>query len=165
MVELPAHYAWERAIESGRLLIVRVRPGMDLVPTLVSACRREGISSGVVISCIGSLRRAALVTVRPDAQAGNAYTDPIRLETPMEFISGQGFLSLFPESGTGQVHMHVHLSDSSGRDLSGHLLPEGNLALFTIEIAVLEVKGAELRRVKDETGYTQMAIASKANGG
>lgn len=165
MHELPSGYAWMGTAKAGRLLIVRVRPDMDVVPTLVDACQREGILSGVIVSCIGSLKQAALVTVRPDAGAGRAYTEPIRVYSPLELISGQGFISLFPESGSNRIHMHVHFSDSTGRDLSGHLLPEGNLALFTVEVAILEVQGAQLRRVVDDTGYPQLAVAVEAREG
>lgn len=147
---------------AGRVLVVRVRPGEDLVPTLIARCREAGLHSGVIVSCIGSLKQAALMTVRPDADpsTGKAYTDPVHLPGPLEFIAGQGYVSLHEDSAPVFVHFHALVSDSTGRHISGHFLDSGNIALFTLEVAVLETEGIEIHRRVDETKVKQLYIES-----
>lgn len=139
---------------TGRLLVFRVAPGQDLVPTLVDACTRAGIRSGIIVAAIGSLSRATLVTVRPDATVEEAapYTDPCVVPGPVELVSAQGFVSLYDDSGPMRVHLHGVLSKGVEEHFSGHFLEQGSEALFTVEVAVLEVSGVELRRKEDDRG-------------
>lgn len=140
--------------KTGRLLVFRVRPGQDLVPTLTDACARAGIRSGIIVAAIGSLARATLVTVRPDAtvEEGDPYTDPFVVQGPVELVSAQGFVSLYDDSGPMRVHLHGVLSRGVQEHFSGHFLEQGSEALFTVEVAVLEASGVELRRKEDDRG-------------
>ena len=38
-----------------RVVVLRLKPGTDVLLGLTEACKRAGINNGVIISCIGSL--------------------------------------------------------------------------------------------------------------
>ena len=42
----------------GRVIVVRLRPGADVLLSLEEACREHNITNGVILSAIGSLQSA-----------------------------------------------------------------------------------------------------------
>ena len=123
---------------------LRLSPGQDLKNELESFTREKQLQAGFIVTCVGSLRKAA---IRPaDQQA------PLIREQKFEIVSLVGTLS--PDGS----HLHIALSDSTGATIGGHLL-EGNLIYTTAEIVVGEAEGLIFRREVDlETGFRELRV-------
>lgn len=135
---------------SGRMLVARLLPGADLVDSIMALCQDHGISAGIVTSVMGTLRKATLYTAgpRPDLKGGIGYSDPILVPGPLEFITGQGLLSVL---GSGELFVHLHglISDLEMKIYGGHFSPSGNPVLSTIDVAITETVGVRVPRVFD----------------
>jgi predicted DNA-binding protein with PD1-like motif len=124
--------------------VLRLGPGEDLRDALDGFAHAERIDAGAVLTCVGSLRRAALrfagedeVSVRDDRY---------------EIVSLVGTVS------AAGSHLHVSLCDAQGRTLGGHLAP-GSQVHTTAEIALGVIEGLRFAREPDaETGYSELRI-------
>lgn len=126
---------------------IRLHPGDDLKKSLESYVRETGISSGAILTCVGSLQYATL-------RMANAKTAK-RQEGPFEILSLVGTLS-----GQG-CHLHVSLSDAKGCITGGHLLED--CAVFTTaELVFVELTDFVFSREIDEhTGFKELVIRTR----
>ncbi|HSS22132.1 MAG TPA: PPC domain-containing DNA-binding protein [Pyrinomonadaceae bacterium] len=130
--------------KSIRVFAVRLKPGQDLRKELETFARDNHIRAGFIITTVGSLRHAAIRFA--DQQT------PANLDGKFEIVSLVGTL------GPDGVHLHVSLSDSTGRTVGGHLV-EGCLVYTTAEIVIGDASGLTFSREKDsETGYQELRI-------
>ncbi|MCS7002371.1 MAG: DNA-binding protein [Dehalococcoidia bacterium] len=130
-----------------RVFALRLRPGQDLRRELVAFAAQRDIRAGVVLTCVGSLRRAAL---RMAAQAETTI-----LEDAFEIVSLVGTLS--PEG----PHLHLAVSDGAGRMVGGHL-QDGAIVRTTAEIAIADLaEYAFTRPVDPETGYDELLVSPR----
>jgi len=131
-----------------RVVMIRVRPGNDLIMGIEEACERSAIRSGAISCCIGSLRKASFMFLVPfDNRMGAAYCDPVTIEGPVEILSTQGAIG--EEEGSLFVHLHGSFVDKDGRVHGGHLIKGQNPVLFTAEIMVCKWDGARMLRLYD----------------
>lgn len=148
----------------GRVFVVRLRPGSDLLRSLEQLAGEAGIRAGLVLGGAASLRQAVLrnVKVFPDRFP---ITDLVRVLTikkdPLELTSISGNISL--KDGNPFVHCHVTVSsgEEDGRAYGGHLL-EGCIIFSTGELAVAELSGVELMRVHDEETHALELVPREA---
>ena len=126
---------------------VRLRPGQDLRRELVAFAERNGLEAAFVMTCVGSLRHAALrLANKPDTT---------HYEDKFEILSLVG--TLCPDG----PHLHVALSDGQGRTIGGHL-QEGNLIYTTAEIVLGDLPNFRFCRPIDaETGYDELDIKER----
>ncbi len=133
---------------SGRVLVLTIEPENDLLQGIEAAVEKKKIESGIVISAVGSLKKAVLRNVKkfPDHLP---ITDEDRLyktfEGPLEILSLSGNIS--HQEGQTIVHGHITVSRVKGNEvevLGGHLV-EGCITYVKVEIAVLEAKVAMKR--------------------
>lgn len=123
---------------------LRLRPGQDLRVELEKFTKRRGIHAGLILTAVGSLQRASLRL----ANQSNVTS----FEDKFEIVSLVGTLS--PEG----VHLHLSLSDDTGKTIGGHLV-EGCKIYTTAEIVIGELKGLRFTREQDaETGYKELRI-------
>jgi len=137
--------------ELGRVMVMRLAPGCDLIKSLEEIAERENLRSAVVLSGAASLRQVTLRNVRlfPD---GFPITDRYRIYTPkkepLELLSLSGNIS----RKDGEVHIHCHATVSSGledgRAYGGHLV-EGCVVFSTCEVVIAEITGLEMKRSID----------------
>ncbi|HEY3411949.1 MAG TPA: PPC domain-containing DNA-binding protein [Armatimonadota bacterium] len=123
-----------RSIELGRVVLVRMDPGEDVLTALRAAVEREGIRNGVILSGVGSLN------------AFNVHVVGVpSLPTCDVFVHGDGAYDILTLAGTvieGRVHAHITFSDTE-KAYGGHL--EEGCRVLTFAVAVLaETPGAEL---------------------
>lgn len=151
------------AVEGGRVIAGRLRPGTDLLPGLLEACREHGLSSGTFMTVMGSLKQARFVYVLPKAESpiGVGYGDPVQLDLPVEVLTAQGTIGVW-EDGTPSIHMHALLIDTTGALHGGHMLDEGNPTLATIEFSIRELPDTEVvRRVEEEIKLPVFSFTAK----
>lgn len=130
-----------------RLFAARFRPGQDLGWELSQMVSQLGIQAGFVLTCVGSLRQAALRLANQE--------ETTVLEDKFEIVSLVGTLD--PEG----YHLHLSLSDGQGRTIGGHLQP-GCLIYTTAEIVVGDIDNLAFSRTFDpETGYPELTIQER----
>ncbi|MFC6222853.1 PPC domain-containing DNA-binding protein [Hymenobacter artigasi] len=123
---------------------LRLRPGDDLRQQLTAFAQQNHILAGTMITCVGSL---TVATLRLANQEG-----PTVYKGHFEIVSLVGTLS------TNGSHIHLAVSDSTGRTIGGHLL-DGCRVYTTAEIVLGELPQLEFRREKDDTfGYQELVV-------
>jgi uncharacterized protein len=127
-----------------RTFALRLRPGQDLRVELEAFCRAEGLRAPFVLTCVGSLSRAAL---RP---AGLDTT--VVIEGDLEIQSLVGTLS--PDG----PHLHLTVADAACTVSGGHAQP-GSIVRTTAEIVVGELEDVVFARPVDEaTGWDELEV-------
>ncbi|TCJ13409.1 DNA-binding protein [Flaviaesturariibacter flavus] len=115
---------------------LRLRPGADLRKELQAFANQHNIEAGWIATCAGSLTR---------------YN--IRFANQPEGSTGEGHFEIVSLSGTlskNGSHLHIAVSDSTGRTIGGHLL-ENNIIYTTAEIVLQEDTELQFTREKDGT--------------
>lgn len=125
-------------------LPIRLSPGADLRRALQDLATGEGAVSAFVVCGIGSLGDGRL-------RFAGEPTDTV-VPGPLEIVSLSGTLTA---SG---VHLHMVVSDASGRVTGGHV-GYGNVVRTTAEILVAVLPEGSLSRAFDPaTGYPELVI-------
>ena len=126
----------------------RLRPGQDLKTELDAFVKQQRIEAGAMLTCVGSLTD---VTLRLANQDG-----PSVWRGHFEIVSLVGTLS------TNGSHLHLSVSDSTGRTIGGHLL-EGCKIYTTAEIVVGIMPSLSYVRELDPTfGYRELVVQKKS---
>ncbi len=106
--------------------------------------KEKHLRAGFIITTVGSLRQAA---IRLADQSSATQFDG-----KFEIVSLVGTL------GQDGVHLHISISDNTGKTIGGHLV-EGCVIYTTAEIVIGETRGLVFSREKDaETGYQELRI-------
>jgi predicted DNA-binding protein with PD1-like motif len=115
------------------LIVVSLGEGDLLLESIQQAVRQANVHTGVIASGLGSLTRAHIHTLGVEAQ----------LPGPLEVVGLGGIVAGY------EPHIHISLTDATGRYYGGHLL-EGCSILTVAEISILRVPDLKLtRRVRD----------------
>ena len=142
----------------GRVIVVRLRPGADVLLSLEEACREHNITNGVILSAIGSLDGVAYCNPveLPEIKAGYGYGETLHLTGPIELTSASGIIC-HDDEGTINLHVHMDLCDRHGNAHGGHLV-EGTKVLLTLDAVIAEVEGIDMRRkYNNELGVPLLA--------
>lgn len=123
---------------------LRLNPGDDLRQSLLTIANTQAIQAGFILSAVGSLTQAAI-----------RYADqpsPTILSGRFEILSLNG---LFSQYG---IHLHMAISDFTGRTIGGHVC-DGCLIYTTAEIVYGECEGVVFNRQFDpKTGFMELSI-------
>ena len=126
---------------------LRLKPGNDLRKEIEAYIKLHNIKAGWVSTCVGSL---AQYNIR-FANQPNGKIDAGHFE----IVSLTGTLSI------NGCHLHISLSDSTGKTIGGHLLDD-NLVYTTAEIIIQEDDGFIFTREKDgSTPWEELQIKKK----
>jgi len=125
-----------------QFLPLRLPPGVDLRGALAAALRQAGTDSAFVVCGIGSLSEARLRYAGESVEA--------TIAGPLEIVSLSGSLT-----GSGP-HLHMSVSDASGRVCGGHV-GLGNVVRTTAEILLALLPAGTLHREHDAaTGFSEL---------
>lgn len=125
----------------------RLRPSQDLKAELDAFVTQHRIEAGAVLTCVGSLTDVTLRLANQDGPSG--------WQGHFEIVSLVGTLSV---NGS---HLHLSVSDSTGRTIGGHLLA-GCKIYTTAEIVVGIMPGLRYIREPDPTfGYRELVVRKK----
>lgn len=126
---------------------IRLKPGEDLRASIQQYVNANNIKAGWITSCAGSLTD---YNIRFANQPGDS--------------KGSGHFEIVSLTGTLSVngsHIHISISDSTGKTIGGHLL-EGNIIYTTAEIIIGESKTMIFKREKDgTTPWDELQIEKK----
>lgn len=124
--------------------VLRLKRGSDLKQSIVQYCMDNNISSGAIVSAVGSVKE---VNIRK-ADGVNTYFEV----KDYEVVSLSGTIS---EDGP---HLHISLSDVNLRVIGGHLM-DGTIVNTTMELVIMKFNKYRLSRSFDvETGYKELEV-------
>ncbi len=135
----------------GRVLVINLSRGDQLLESISTAVREAGLKDGIVLSAIGSLHKAHFHRVTSFAETPE--DEFVTLEKPIELASLQGLIVDF------EPHFHMVISDRE-HAYTGHLEPDTTVAYLS-EITIAELKGLSLQRVKDRNNIAKLASRNK----
>lgn len=114
----------------------RLKPGQDLRKEIESFVKANGIEAGWISCGVGSLTDYNIrFANQPNGSKDTGH---------FEIVSLTGTVS------TNGSHIHISVSDSTGRTIGGHLL-DSNLVYTTAEIVIQEANDLKFTREKDGT--------------
>jgi hypothetical protein len=114
----------------------RLKPGEDLRSGIEKIVKDKNIHAGWVSACVGSLTNYAIrYANQPDSSTGAGH---------FEIVSLVGTVSV---NGS---HLHISISDRTGKTTGGHLL-EGCKIYTTAEIVLQGTDQYEFERAEDGT--------------
>ena len=127
--------------------VFRLRPGADLRKSIQEFVNERKISAGWIVTCAGSLTKYK-----------------IRFANQPEGSSGEGHFEIVSLTGTvsqNGSHMHLSVSDSTGKTIGGHLM-EGCIIYTTAEIVLQESSSLIFKREKDAvTGWEELVVGDR----
>lgn len=123
----------------------RLKPGQDLYNEIERMVADKKIEAGCVLCSVGSLTHANLRLANLEI--------PSMVEGHYEIVSLTGTLS------THGSHLHISISDSTGKTIGGHLMP-GCIVFTTVELVLAEFAGVVYKRelLSDDSGYEELVI-------
>jgi len=124
-----------------KLIWFQIKHSDDLYGALADYCLKNKIKSGLIIA-VGALKNAKLSYYD---QSKKVFL-PKNINKPLEILSCLGNVSL--KDGQPFVHVHLTVSDKTGRVYGGHL--EKGSVVFACECAILETSGELLNRKFDK---------------
>jgi len=131
-----------------KIHVFRVKPDSELFSFISDYCRKNNITSGIVIGIIGSLKKATLNFV----QELPARFDGVEYSGPLEIVCAQGSVAL----KDNELIVHIHMQISSKEMSRGGHLAEATV-LSTAEVVIGEL-GYQLKREFDSyTGLNELA--------
>ncbi len=128
-------------------LSFRLQPGQDLKDEIERVIKNQRIEAGTMLTCVGSLTDVVLRLA--NQENGTTY------QGHFEIVSLVGTLS------TNGSHLHLAVSDSTGRTLGGHLLA-GCKIYTTAELVIGVMPGLTYTREPDPTfGYKELVVRKR----
>lgn len=130
-----------------RVHTLRLHPGEDVMPALKQFIADQQIEAGFIMSAVGSLTQYHIrFANQPEGSKAEGH---------FEVVSLTGLLS------TKGNHVHLSVSDSTGRTIGGHLL-DGNLVYTTLEVVIGDDPDHIYDRETDSTfGYKELVVKPK----
>jgi hypothetical protein len=125
----------------------RLKPGQDLKKEINKFVTDHQITAGWISSCVGSLTQ---------------YN--IRFANQPQGSTATGHFELVSVTGTVSIngsHLHLSVSDSTGKTIGGHLL-DGNIVYTTAEIVLLSSDDFIFKREKDgSTPWEELQVETR----
>ena len=135
--------------KEGDLIFVRLFPGEDIYRELEKVCRQYEVSTAVVLSGLGQLKRFELGYFREKGDYA-----PQQFEPAYELLSLIGNVSL--QKGEYIFHLHAVLGGEAKEVVGGHLV-RGEVEV-TNEIVLLKTGLKIRRKLMERTGLQEMFL-------
>ena len=127
--------------------IIRLQPGDDLKETIQQYVVEKNLTAAWIATCVGSL-----------------VSYNIRFANQSEGSTDTGHFEIISLSGTLSAngsHLHISVSDSTGKVIGGHLLP-GCKIYTTAEIVIQSSDQFHFTRETDSvTGFKELKIGHR----
>ena len=130
-----------------RSYVLRLKPGQDLKKSIQKFVDSNQIEAGWIAACVGSLADYHIRFAN--------VPDGSRVSGHFEIVSLSGTLS------TNGSHLHISVSDNTGRTMGGHLLNEC-LVYTTAEIVIQSATDLRFTRQNDgSTKWKELQVEEK----
>jgi hypothetical protein len=139
-----------KGIAPGSTVFARLPPGSDLIRGIKDACEKNGIRSGVILCCIGSLEKAVFTYAKVFRDPAVAEGSNNRLESdgPVSLLACQGVVCETEPEGVLSVHLHGSVMDNRGNVIGQDFADEGNIVFNTVDLVVMEL-GVRIVRARE----------------
>ncbi len=122
---------------------LRLTPHQDVKQSILAFAKENNIKAGYMLTAVGSLEVVHLRYANQDKGT------PVQAHVEVVSLTGT-----FSQS----AHLHMAVSDSTGRTFGGHLL-DGNLVYTTLELVIADLEDVEFVREKDPAyGYDELVV-------
>ena len=129
--------------------VFRLHPGQDLYQEIKKYIEKNMIKAACILTCVGSLKK---INIR----LANAK-EFLQLNENFEITSLVGNISC-----NDRMHLHISISDSTGKTFGGHLCETDNIVYTTAEIVLGEMPSLIFEKEKDEiSGWNELKIKKK----
>lgn len=126
---------------------IRILPGQDVREEIDKFSRINNIQAGVVLTCVGNLRRAVIRMANE--------------RIVKRYVGSYEILSMDGTLENGNSHLHICISDELGNVQGGHL-KNGTITGTTIEVVILEITNLSFSREFDNsTGFNELVVTKK----
>lgn len=137
----------------GRIVMGKLKIGVDLLQGIEELANREGIQAGVILSGVGSLEKGVFRNVRvvpPDYKMEDKYRLFLDIDKPLELVSLSGWIAATDE---GESNVHAHFMTSTVIDdkvvgLGGHLIP-GNITSIKCVVVIGVIEDTNIKAALD----------------
>jgi len=138
-----------QSVKKENLIFMRLLPEEDVNRQLINVCKKYKISTAVIISAIGQIKKVKLGFFK---KPGN-YS-PKLISRPLEILSLSGLIN--KEDNDYNLHLHIIVGDENKKALGGHFI-EGLISI-TAEIVLL-ISDVNIKRKKNnKTGLKDLVI-------
>jgi len=125
----------------------RLKTGANLRESIQQYAARNNFTAAIILSVVGGAKE---VDLRMPGATPNKQTIK-KLQGDFEIVSVQGTLS------ADDCHIHISLSDRSGKVFGGHL--KEAVVRVTAEVSILELPDRKfLRQLDKETGFEELVL-------
>lgn len=122
----------------------RIMPGKDLREEIIKKCRENKIEAGVILTCVGSLKKIK-----------------IRLADELNILSKNEKFEIVSLVGTlsqKDTHLHISIADKNGKVIGGHL-KTGCIIHTTAEVVFGVIPNIKFARELDKsTGFDELKV-------
>ncbi len=137
----------------GRIIVGKLKIGVDLLEGIGELARRENITTGVILSGIGALEKGIFRNAKvipPDYKMEDKYRLYVDIEKPLELISLSGWIATTKD---GELNVHAHFSASTVIDnkvvsLGGHLT-KGTITSIKDVVVIGVIEDTNIRAALD----------------
>ena len=130
--------------QTGRVHLIHLTNGDDLLKSIKKACAELGIKTGIVTSGIGSMRK--VVYHYTDAKTEKPKDIHITIDNISELVSLDGIIL------EGDPHLHGLFTEGGGEICHGAHIEEGCEVMYLAEISIIEVDNLPVGRRSGEYG-------------
>lgn len=125
----------------------RLKTGANLRESIQKYARSNNFTAAIILSAVGGAKE---VDLRMPGATPNKQTIK-KLQGDFEIVSVQGTLS------ADDCHIHISVSDISGKVFGGHL--KEAVVRVTAEVSILELPDRKfLRKLDKETGFKELVV-------
>lgn len=134
---------------------IRLKPGDDVKLSLLKFTEEQRITSGSIVTAVGSIESVKIRLASASAQSEPEYVENI---AKYEIVSLVGTMEYNAKEDAAYGHFHVSLADVNGGVIGGHLM-DGCKVYTTVEIVIMQVPNIQNTRVMDSTsGYKELQV-------
>ena len=131
-------------LSAAEMFAFRLLPGQDLKIEIEKKVKENNWKAVAIVSCVGSLESASIRFANQKEAA--------KIPGSLEIVRLTGTL------GSGGTHIHISVSDSTGKTTGGHLMP-GCPVYTTAEIVLAVLKNVVFDRETDPTyGFKELVV-------
>ncbi len=111
-----------------RIVMGKLKMDIDLLEGIQELAQTEGVRTGVILSAVGALKKAAFRNLKmlpPDLKIEKHHRLYLEMEQPLEIVSLTGWMATREDDN---LEVHAHFSASTVMEdkvvtLGGHLIP------------------------------------------
>lgn len=134
---------------------IRLMPGDDLKLSLLKFAEAQRISSGSIVTAVGSIASVKIRLASASAQSEPEYVENVG---KYEIVSLVGTMEYNAKDDAAYGHFHISIADANGRVIGGHLM-DGCRVYTTVEVVIMQVPNVQNTRVLDLTsGYKELQV-------